>query len=254
MESKIIIATLLLSFSLLSGQTKTEKKTVRIKKVENVNGVERIIDTTYTIDGPVTLNTISELNTLEGKGDCKGKKMVIITNKIEGDNLTIVENESEMDEQMEKALKAAGVDGKDLGVDKMVVVNLEEESDTKTGDKKTTKIVIVKTIKIINPTEEDKKLLEKQTGVSDNKLVLDQMKFYPNPNTGKFTLDFNLAEKGNTEVNILNVEGKSVYKEELKDFTGNYQREIDISSNPKGIYFVKINQGKHAQIKKIILE
>jgi len=114
--------------------------------------------------------------------------------------------------------------------------------------------VIVKTIKIIDPSTEDTKMLGKQTGVIDNKLAIDQMKFFPNPSNGKFTLNFNLAAKGNTEVSILNLEGKTVYSEELKDFTGNYNKEIDISANPKGVYFIKIKQGAHAQLKKIVLE
>jgi hypothetical protein len=254
MKSTLIIATLIISTALLTGQNTAEKKMIRIKKVENVNGVEKIIDTTYAIDGPVTLETLTELNDLENKKDCKGKKMVIITDEIHGDNLTVVESESEMDAQMQKALKEAGVDGKNLGIDKMVVVNVEAENDGKTGEKKTTKVVIVKTAKITDPSEEDKKMLGKQTGLADNKLALDKMKFYPNPNTGKFTLDFNLTEKGTTSVNIFNLEGKSVYTEELKDFSGNYNKEIDISTNPKGVYFVKISQGAHAQLKKIVLD
>jgi len=41
-------------------------------------------------------------------------------------------------------------------------------------------------------------------------------------------------------VTILNTEGKLVYSEELKDFTGRYSKKIDISTNPKGMYFVKV--------------
>ena len=80
------------------------------------------------------------------------------------------------------------------------------------------------------------------------------MNFYPNPSNGKFNLSFNLPEKQDTEITILNVEGKVVYKEKLNQFSGNYDKEIDISKNAKGVYFVKVDQGKHAQVKKIILE
>jgi hypothetical protein len=44
-------------------------------------------------------------------------------------------------------------------------------------------------------------------------------------------------------VKILNADGKIIYAETLKDFTGKYNKEIDISKNPRGIYSVRIAQG-----------
>lgn len=114
--------------------------------------------------------------------------------------------------------------------------------------------IINKRINITDASDDDMKLIGKPAGLSDNKLAIDRINFYPNPNTGKFNLDFNLKSKGNTEVNIINLEGKSIYKDELPDFSGNYNKEIDISANPKGIYFVKIKQGDHTQLKKLVLE
>jgi len=90
--------------------------------------------------------------------------------------------------------------------------------------------------------------------VSDNKLAVKEMNFYPNPGDGKFTLSFDLREQGNTGVSIMNAEGKNIYSENLPSFKGHYEKQIDISSNPKGVYFVKITQGEHSQLKKIVLE
>ena len=248
---KVIIGAFLISSSLLVAQTPTKKQTVRIKKVENINGVEKLTDTTYTVDGPVSITALEELSGTEKNTDGKPKKMVIVTDQVNGDNVTSVNKDDEMDEQVLRALEAAGVDSKTLGIDNMMVVNVNSKDS---GNKKMTKVLIIKTVKITEPTTEDAKLLGKQASSIDNKLAVDQVNFYPNPSSGKFTLDFNLAEKGNTEVMILSTEGKSVYSEELKDFTGKYSKEIDISASPKGIYFVKIRQGSHAQLKKIILE
>jgi len=246
---------LLLSTALLMAQTENKKTTIRVKKVENINGVERMTDTTYTVDGPVTLGSLGEITGKKSDEDKDGKqkKIVIVTDQVSGDNVTILNKDEEMDDQVQRALKAAGVDGKTLDVDKMMVVNIDE-NETEENGKQATKIVIVKTIKITDPTSEDAKMLSKQTGIADNKLAVDKMNFYPNPSTGKFNLNFNLGTKGNTKIAVLTLEGKSVYNEELKDFTGNYNKEIDISANPKGVYFVKIEQGSHAQLKKIVLE
>jgi hypothetical protein len=114
--------------------------------------------------------------------------------------------------------------------------------------------IINKKVNITDASEADMKLIGKPAGVSDNKLAIDNINFYPNPNNGKFKLNFNLKSKGSTEVNIVNIEGKSIYRDELPDFSGDYNKEIDISASPKGVYFVKIKQGDHAQLKKLVLE
>ena len=260
----LITGAFLLSAALLTAQetkTTTENKptVIRVKKVENINGVEKITDTTYTVNGPVKLDDLDELGSGRVKNkessakNGKSEKIVIITDEVNGDHVTLVNKGDEMDEQMRNALKAAGIDEKMIKGEDVMVVNTDIKDDGKNGKKKT-KIVIVRTAKICDATHEDCKLLGKSMGVTDNKLVVDNMSFYPNPSNGKFILDFNLANKGNTEVRVLNMEGKVVYSETLKDFTGNYKKEIDISTNPKGVYFVNVKQGDHAQLKKVVLE
>src|SRR5262249_54059561 len=129
-----------------------------------------------------------------------------------------------------------------------------EAGDGKEG-KETVKVIILRKVKITDPSEEDKKMLSgKPSGIADNKLALDQMSFYPNPGNGRFNLTFYLPQKGDTEVSIFDIEGKNVYSESLPAFSGKYDKEIDISSSPKGVYFVKVRQDEHARMKKIVLE
>lgn len=254
----LILSAVLLSSCLLNAQTEnTEIKQtkVRIKKVENINGVEKVTDTTYTINSPVQINRLDENNIIETKEGDKEKKIVVITDHISGDQASRINKEDLNDEQIQRALKAAGVDDHVLKADKMLVIKENAESDNnKKGTCKQTKVIIISTAKVSELTEADSKLLGSKNGISDNKLNLDKIDFYPNPNNGKFNLSFDLKEKGNTTVSIMTADGKKIYNESLVDFSGHYTKEIDISENPKGIYFVKIEQGKHAQLKKLILE
>jgi hypothetical protein len=254
LKTNILIASLLLSTCVISAQQSSEKPvTVRVKKVTNINGVEKTSDSTYTIDGPFNVMLLDGIT--GEKTDLKTgkqKKTVIVTDEIHGDNLTALDQE-EIDKQIEDALKAAGIDNKNYKVDKMVVIDDAAGEGSKTNIY-ANKIVVIKKIKIEDASSEDARTMEKQAGDVDQKLKLGQMTFYPNPNNGKFNLTFTLADKGNASITILNPEGKRIYNEELKDFTGTYDKEIDISSNPKGVYFVKIQQGEHAQLKKLMLD
>lgn len=258
MKTQVSISALLLSASLLSAQTEDKPVTIRMKKIENINGIEKITDSTYTMKGPVNINNLEGISIKESEclKDGKSKKMVIITNDITGEpaELKDLGKEDLMDEQIQRALKAAGVDAATLDNGKIMTINIDANAEEKNGEKKMTRIVIVKNVKIMEASPEEKKTMDKYTGISDNKLLADNMNFYPNPNNGKFHLTFKLSNTGNTEVSIFNMEGKSVYSEELKNFSGNYDKEMDISANPKGTYFVKVKQGEHAQLKKIVME
>jgi hypothetical protein len=247
----LLAGALVLSTSLTTAQTEN-KTTVRIKKVENINGVEKTTDTTYTVNGPLDLAATDGVVVKEENGK---KKIVIVTDEINGGDPKNLSKVDLSDDQIQKALKAAGVDCKGLKADKMMVVDADAKANAEGGDKKQCqKVIVIKTVKITDPSEADTKLLGKETGLSDGKLPVDKMSFYPNPSNGKFNLSFNLAGKGDTEINVLTIEGKSIYSEKLKDFTGAYDKEIDISKNPKGVYFVKIEQGTHSQLKKVVLE
>jgi len=58
---------------------------------------------------------------------------------------------------------------------------------------------------------------------------------YPNPNNGIFTVHTSGLEVSHFE--IYNVLGEIVFKSEIK----NSQTEIDLSFQPKGIYFIRIS-------------
>lgn len=257
MKTTIIMSAFLLSASLLTAQTANKQATVHIKKIENINGVEKITDTTYTTNDPGSIKL--EDGTIDIIGDEKDGKMMktIIINDGDGENVTVDVKElgDKMDAELQKALKEAGIDEKAIGTKKIVMIN--DTAKKCSGDKKETRItrsVIIKRIDITNADENEMKRINKSAGESDGKLKVEKMNFYPNPSSGKFNLAFDLQEKGDADITILNTEGKIVYKEKLANFTGSYDKEIDISKNAKGIYFVKVEQGKHAQVKKIVLE
>ncbi len=156
-------------------------------------------------------------------------------------------------QQAEKEMQASGKGSEGKHMKKVIIISDEESSDGKDGkgEKTFTKVVMLK-MDIKDASPEDVKRIG--AGNVDNKVEMDNMKMYPNPNDGKFNLNFNLKNKGDAEVTVYDMQGKQVYNEKLPNFTGEYNKPIDISSNAKGIYFVKIQQGKHTQVKKISLD
>ncbi|MCX6234419.1 MAG: T9SS type A sorting domain-containing protein [Bacteroidetes bacterium] len=110
----------------------------------------------------------------------------------------------------------------------------------------------------MNELEEREKSKLKDSGLKfettpEKELDIDDLLFFPNPNNGKFSLSFSSAINSNTSINIIDSNGKVVYSEELGQFSGKYNKEIDISSFDKGAYFLQITQGEKTCTKKIIV-
>lgn len=87
-----------------------------------------------------------------------------------------------------------------------------------------------------------------------NSLRVEKLNLYPNPNKGMFKLQFDLPEKGQTEVKVYNAAGRTIYEYELGNFSGDFSDEVDISQNGMGTYYLQIRQGDKYATKKIVLQ
>jgi len=79
------------------------------------------------------------------------------------------------------------------------------------------------------------------------------MKVSPNPVSGSFSLTFNSDLQGISECRILNVIGETIYNETIET-TGVLQKDINVSSFAKGIYFIEIVNGTSIYRSKFIKE
>lgn len=88
--------------------------------------------------------------------------------------------------------------------------------------------------------------------VVDNSLVLEDLNAFPNPTYGSFNLRFS-GEAVPTTLHISNIMGKVIYKEELNNFDGNYNKELDIKNSSPGTHLISIRQGNKMFTTPIIL-
>ena len=74
---------------------------------------------------------------------------------------------------------------------------------------------------------------------------------YPNPNTGVFQLNIQADIPSTYEVKIINLIGKTIVQQKVKT---NFETRFDLSSYPKGVYFMKIKSGKKQIIKRVVVQ
>jgi hypothetical protein len=95
--------------------------------------------------------------------------------------------------------------------------------------------------------------------VSDPVDIADELfsagvKVYPNPNTGLFSIDFDLPKFMDVQVEIMNLTGQTVYSSELSGVRV-HREEVNLSQASAGMYFLRLTSTKgNEMIKKIVIE
>ena len=67
-------------------------------------------------------------------------------------------------------------------------------------------------------------------------------------------MTFTSEQTQNLKIRILNVIGEELINEELQQFIGEYTKQIDLTNNAKGIYFLEIETNDGMINKKLILQ
>lgn len=134
---------------------------------------------------------------------------------------------------------------------------IQRKSDCTVGRPDFSNSEVVKEVTVVielkDCTSEQQEMLEQPAEVNFKKdLALNKILFAPNPSDGQFNLTFELPKKQDTRVMVFDQVGRKVYEELLNNFSGRYSNQIDISSQPNGVYFLIIAQQDKQFTKKIV--
>jgi len=89
-------------------------------------------------------------------------------------------------------------------------------------------------------------------GIESEELV-SSLSVYPNPTSGMFTVSISNAEASDLTLELVNISGQVVYRNEVKSVYS-YNEEIDASAFAKGVYYLKVNDGEKVKIEKVVIQ
>ena len=87
-----------------------------------------------------------------------------------------------------------------------------------------------------------------------NILILIDLVIYPNLSRDIFNIEFTSLLRQNLEIRIINSIGDIVYLENLDNYTGDYNKAINLKEFSKALYFLEIITDNGVVNKKLILQ
>jgi parallel beta-helix repeat protein len=74
----------------------------------------------------------------------------------------------------------------------------------------------------------------------EESLIGQTLNLYPNPNDGKFRVEFQVEGLKNVEIRVMSLLGQTVYQSKPGNVSGSYREEIDLSSQTAGVYILQV--------------
>jgi hypothetical protein len=84
--------------------------------------------------------------------------------------------------------------------------------------------------------------------------AINNLAIYPNPSRDIFNISFTSDTKQDLKVRIFNVIGEELINENLEQFIGEYTKQINLSDNAKGIYFLEIETNDEIINRKLVIQ
>lgn len=86
----------------------------------------------------------------------------------------------------------------------------------------------------------------------NNSLEVAELSYSPNPTSGPVKLQFMLPEAGDLQIMVFDGNGRKVFDQDIRDFSGSYSGDIDLSSEPAGPYFIALTQNGQGKVVRLI--
>ena len=91
------------------------------------------------------------------------------------------------------------------------------------------------------------------TGIEDTD-PFENVKIYPNPTTGMFTIEMNNNVFGELIIDIFTQNGSKALNIKFEKTTEHFMSQIDLSGQSKGMYLINLSIDKFRAVRKVVVE
>ncbi len=84
-------------------------------------------------------------------------------------------------------------------------------------------------------------------------LPVQNFQLFPNPSFGEVQLQFE-AEQLPTIIQVIDLNGRTLFEEQINNFSGTYSDNLDLESFPPGTYFLQVRQRDQVRTERLIIQ
>ena len=96
-----------------------------------------------------------------------------------------------------------------------------------------------------SPRVEVSAVVESCAALGEDVAFKNSISLFPNPNNGQFEVNFNTRKDADVTIDIIDIVGKTIQSQSLKNLNGFVKKAIDIKNFSKGIYLMNLTfEGK----------
>ncbi|MCX6248079.1 MAG: C10 family peptidase [Bacteroidetes bacterium] len=89
-------------------------------------------------------------------------------------------------------------------------------------------------------------------GTNDQK-AFEDLSVFPNPTNGWINIQFTMTEIQSVRIDVLSMKGENVYSQNLGNFKGTFDKQVDLSSLAKGVYILRLTSDHGSSYQKVVL-
>lgn len=88
----------------------------------------------------------------------------------------------------------------------------------------------------------------------DESLLGRSLKLYPNPTKGEVNISFSTASSADVMISVSSLSGQLISSESYSNTNGQFDRSIDLSGLPKGVYLLQVQSGDDISVRRLIVD
>lgn len=105
----------------------------------------------------------------------------------------------------------------------------------------------------LDPSTWSKAMIDFPSSIHQKSSLEQNLKLYPNPSRGRFSLDLSSNLGKDVTLTVLNSVGEKVIRKDLNVGSGKSSVDFDLSNQSAGIYFIQVSSGREQVMKKLIV-
>lgn len=79
------------------------------------------------------------------------------------------------------------------------------------------------------------------------------LEIFPNPNTGSFSLSFLQESRGDLSIELIDLKGKTLFREITKDFIGTFSKDYQFDQLAAGTYMIRLHTAQGIITRRVVI-